>query len=47
MNWTNISDRATNGGGITHLSDEQVQKIHAASLEILEGIGVRLFVTSY
>jgi len=42
MNWTNISDRATNGDGITHLSDEQVQKIHAASLEILDGIGVRL-----
>lgn len=42
MNWTNISDQVTNGGGITHLSDEQVQKIHAASLEILEGIGVRL-----
>ncbi len=42
MNWTNISDRETKGVGITHLTDEQAQKIHAASLEILEGIGVRL-----
>jgi trimethylamine--corrinoid protein Co-methyltransferase len=42
MNWTNISDRETDGGGITHLSDEQVQKIHAASLEILDGIGIRI-----
>ncbi len=42
MNWTNISNRTTNGGGITHLSDEQVQKIHATSLEILEGKGVQL-----
>jgi trimethylamine--corrinoid protein Co-methyltransferase len=42
MNWTNISDRETKGGGITHLSDEQVQKIHAASLQILEGFGVQL-----
>ena len=38
---TNISDRGR-GSDITHLSDEQVQKIHAASLEILECIGVRL-----
>ena len=45
MNWTNISDRATNGGGITRLSDEQVKKIHAASLEILQGIGVRLYLS--
>jgi trimethylamine--corrinoid protein Co-methyltransferase len=45
MNWTNISDRAINGGGITHLSDEQVQKIHAGSLEILEGFGVRLHLS--
>jgi len=45
MNWTNISDRATNGGGITHISDEQVQQIHAASLEILEGIDVRLHLS--
>jgi len=44
VNWTNISDRATNGGGITRLSDEQVKKIHAASLEILDGIGVRLYL---
>jgi trimethylamine--corrinoid protein Co-methyltransferase len=42
MNWTNISDRETNDGGITHLSDEQFQMIHAASLEILDGIGVQL-----
>ncbi len=42
MQWTNISNRNINGGGITHLSDEQVQKIHAASLEILEGKGVQL-----
>ena len=41
MTWTNISDRKT-GEDITHLTDEQVQKIHAASLEILERIGVRL-----
>lgn len=29
----------------TRLTDEQVQKIHAASLEILEGIGVRLHLS--
>lgn len=42
MNWTNLSDRARNGGIVTRLSDDQVQRIHAASLEILERIGVRL-----
>jgi trimethylamine--corrinoid protein Co-methyltransferase len=41
MTWSNISDRKFRGG-ITHLTDEQVQKIHSASLEILERIGVRL-----
>ena len=42
MKWRNISDRETNGIGITHLSDEQVQKIHGASLEILDSIGVQV-----
>jgi len=42
MTWTNISNRDVVGSGITHLSDEQFQKIHNASLEILERIGVRL-----
>jgi trimethylamine--corrinoid protein Co-methyltransferase len=42
MTWTNLSDWMTNRHIITHLSDEQVQRIHAASLEILESIGVRL-----
>jgi len=42
MTWTNLSDWMTNRHIITHLSDEQVQRIHAASLEILERIGVRL-----
>lgn len=42
MKCTNLSDWMTNRHIITHLSDEQVQRIHAASLEILERIGVRL-----
>jgi len=42
MNFSNISDREKSGVGITHLTDEQAQKIHTASLEILESIGVRL-----
>ena len=42
MTWINLSDWMTNRHIITHLSDEQVQRIHAASLEILEHIGVRL-----
>lgn len=42
MTWTNISDREKEGFGFTHLRDEQAEKIHAASLEILEGNGVRL-----
>jgi len=44
MTWTNLSDRARNGGIVTRLSDDQVQRIHSASLEILERIGVRLYL---
>ena len=42
MEWTNLNDRARNGGVLNRLSDEKVQRIHTASLEILERIGVRL-----
>lgn len=42
MNWTYFSDRARNGGLVNRLTDDQVQRIHTSSLEILERIGVRL-----
>lgn len=42
MTWTDISNHLAGNGRITHLSDEQAEGIHAASLEILERIGVRL-----
>lgn len=42
MSWINISEREKSENRITRLSDNQAQKIHEASMEILERIGVRL-----
>lgn len=42
MSWKNLNTDGTGGVHLTRLSDEQFEKIHAASLEILERIGVRI-----
>jgi trimethylamine--corrinoid protein Co-methyltransferase len=42
MSWKTLDTDGTGGVHLTRLSDEQFEKIHAASLEILERIGVRI-----
>jgi trimethylamine--corrinoid protein Co-methyltransferase len=42
MSWKTMNSDGTSGVHLTRLSDGQFEKIHAASLEILERIGVRV-----
>jgi trimethylamine--corrinoid protein Co-methyltransferase len=42
MTWKNLNTHEPGGVHLTRLSDEQFEKIHAASLEILGRIGVRV-----
>src|SRR5512136_936944 len=42
MTWKNLNTHETGGVHLTRLSDEQFEKIHAACLEILGRIGVRV-----
>jgi trimethylamine---corrinoid protein Co-methyltransferase len=42
MTWKSLNTHETGGVHLTRLSDEQFEKIHAASLEILGRIGVRV-----
>ncbi len=42
MTWKTLNTDGTGGINLTRLSDSQFEKIHAASLEILERIGVKV-----
>ena len=42
MSWSNLENARSGGPHLTRLSDAQFEQIHAASLEILEGSGVRV-----
>jgi trimethylamine--corrinoid protein Co-methyltransferase len=42
MTWKSLDTHGVGGAHLTRLSDEQFEKIHAASLEILGRIGVRV-----
>jgi trimethylamine:corrinoid methyltransferase-like protein len=42
MTWRSLNPSTPGGAHLTRLTDEQFERIHAASLEILERIGVRV-----